>query len=1230
MDLTNKTTGLDLILAKRKQRKPYEIFDISCQSSSFFGHNISAFEELDFNSGIHPDDVNNLFNNIEKAIAEDGQYAVIYRFLTGSKGYLNILEKGITDNENGSFRIMLTELPIEQPKQTNKYIEVFNEISEAVLIHKNHIIQDLNKSFCEIFGCKKEDLIGKNTFDLLPLSEKNSVFNNIQERLKVDSDYSYEEVITLQKNESTIYLSLKAGLINIDGEKYRCLRFTDISKDIIAKQKLQDSNEKYKHLLNSSREGIVIHDRGLAVEVSRRFCEILGRTESDIIGKPIMSFVTPEEAPKIIQFLRENEKNFDNVRHETTKALHSSGDILDIELWGNRIELEGNPYRYVVIRDITEENIARKNLEVSKKRYKLLSDITEEIVVVHDNGIIIEVNKAACDFFELSQDELVGKHTFDVLTTDTIKKHGLSKEVLENAYKSNKVNEGIYVKTKGDRTVYCKFKESLLFIDGRRLRYVVMRDITKEQEAKIELEKSHQKYKRLAGITNEMVIVHEMGKIIEVNNAACQYLGSTEEKLIGMHLFDLVTEEVKKELNLDREKLEQLLSNDRLKEGISSVYRNEKTYHIQFREDLFEDNGNVLRYLIVRDITQLRESQLMLEESSNKFKIFADATHEAISIYKDGLLKEANKAYCELFQLNPEEISGYKSVDLVLPKDRLFFSKSNKTLNQIIKKIDLSEISNKDLKEIIHYEMQQILYSEGVEFPYKMNENGYMVLPLRKKDGSTFMAEYFEDFLIKDGEIYQYQIIRDVTKTIDYQYKLEESNKKYKFFANATREGIIIHKDAEILEVNDAACRLFGLSEGELIGLGIKDFTENYGAVHQMNIENAGNLKTDRVLFNKSDGETFIAELWESDLVLDGQSVRYTVIRDMTDRIRYEQRIEELVLNLSERNKQLNCLLSLARLNSMNSKNTLDVILDEALNVIPLGWQFPETCGVCINYGNKERSSRTFQDNFESITAPIILENQQEGYIRVFYTEKCPPADEGPFSLAERTLIDAIGLQLSILIDKKLSDDRVLASVLETEERERARMAKELHDSLGQILIAVSLNLETVKKEIGALSPKSQNKFSNAVHYLGEAIEESRELAHSLMPKAIGDYGYVLAVHSIMERLGAEEIDVRFYNNLENERLPSNIELALFRITQEALTNIIKHSKASVVTIQLMKYSDMLILTVEDNGNGFNLNESVRHFGISSMRNRTNALSGIFTLESTEGNGTTIMIEIPL
>ena len=1091
-------SGFDLMFAIRVIDGSFKLFDLKCTSDTFCGYNDKDINNELFDTKLNERDKNEIQEKLLVAAELKSSYNLVYPFYNSDNQCVEILEKGVFDPDKNLYNVMMTLLPKSDIIKCNKHETIFNEISEAVLLYKKNIICDVNNAFCRIFGYEKSELIGKPITEALASKEKDPKLYEIENLITNNSAAEYEEIIRYYKKDgSEIFLSLKAGIIEIEKIKYRCLRITDISKDLAYKKKLLESNNKYKHLLNSSREGIVIHDKGIAVEVNKRFCEIVGRTEAEILGRSLTELVVEEEVSRIVQFIKENEVNIDIIRNEKTKIALKNGASTDIELWGNKIEIEGTPYRYVVIRDISEEINALKKIELNEKRYKLLSDITDEIIMVHDGGYIVEVNRAACDFFDFSEKEFIGKHTFDIMTEESIKELGLTKEILNEVYRTSFEKSGMYKKNKNGIDFHFQYKEELMSVDGKRLRLVVM-----------------------------------------------------------------------------------------------------------------------------RDITPLRESQLLLEESRNKYKLLSDTTNEAISICKDCIAMEVNKAYCDLFQLDLENISGYNVLENLLPKDREVFENFNRMLSKVIAGIDTKDLKQESLRIHIIEKMHGLIAENTIVFPYELRENGSFVIPLKKRDGTIFMADYFDDYIIINGTIYQYQIIRDVTKSFESSRKLEESNRKYKFFADATNEGIIIHKDGKIIEVNEAACRLFMKTEVELSCLNISDLIEkkNKSAKKSQN----RNIR----IFKKSNGDNFIAEFWESSIEKDALS--YTVIRDITDRIKYEERIENLVFSLSERTKELNCLLDLSRLNNNLNQGSIEDLINKSFNIISSGWQYPEICGVSVNFANKTYSNKVFKSNYSFIAAPINIGNRQSGSLKVFYTEDVESSDKSPFLDGEKSLIEALSLQLGMIIEKKQSEDLILATILETEDRERARLAKDVHDNLGQILMAVSLNLESVSRETNLLGNKNQNKLSNAQHYLGQAIQESRELAHSLMPKAISDYGYTVAVQGLIEKLGAEDLSINFYHNLELLRLESKIELALFRITQESLTNILKHSEATEVTIQLIKHSDLLILTIEDNGKGFNYDTQQKYFGINSMRNRTIAISGIFTIETKPGSGTTLIIEIPL
>lgn len=215
------------------------------------------------------------------------------------------------------------------------------------------------------------------------------------------------------------------------------------------------------------------------------------------------------------------------------------------------------------------------------------------------------------------------------------------------------------------------------------------------------------------------------------------------------------------------------------------------------------------------------------------------------------------------------------------------------------------------------------------------------------------------------------------------------------------------------------------------------------------------------------------------------------------------------------------------------------------------------------------------------------------------------------------------------------AEKMVIQSLIEGADNERSRVAKEMHDGLGQHLTAASLNLNAVMDEAVNLSDKCLDKFRNGIQFLKTAIEESRNIAHNLMPKAIVDYGVVLSLNSLFNQIEKTTgISINFYENMgENVRLDMQTELNLYRITQEAINNVIKHAEATEVFVQLMLHPNEIIFTFEDNGKGFDkliVDSGKKGIGVKSMYNRARAMSGYCDIDSSPGQGTTITVVIPV
>lgn len=212
------------------------------------------------------------------------------------------------------------------------------------------------------------------------------------------------------------------------------------------------------------------------------------------------------------------------------------------------------------------------------------------------------------------------------------------------------------------------------------------------------------------------------------------------------------------------------------------------------------------------------------------------------------------------------------------------------------------------------------------------------------------------------------------------------------------------------------------------------------------------------------------------------------------------------------------------------------------------------------------------------------------------------------------------------------AEQRVLSSILETETRERSRIAKELHDSLVQNLTSSSLTLGALRDIADQLPQAQLERYNRGMELLKNAILECREISHNLMPKSIEDFGLTVAINSTLEDLNsASDCTFEFIDNLENVRLDSRVALTLYRVVQEALNNILKHAQASRATVQLLRFGQTLQLIIEDNGQGFDAKASNGHsFGLDSIRSRARSLGAQVFIDSNPRSGTSIHLELDL
>ena len=223
----------------------------------------------------------------------------------------------------------------------------------------------------------------------------------------------------------------------------------------------------------------------------------------------------------------------------------------------------------------------------------------------------------------------------------------------------------------------------------------------------------------------------------------------------------------------------------------------------------------------------------------------------------------------------------------------------------------------------------------------------------------------------------------------------------------------------------------------------------------------------------------------------------------------------------------------------------------------------------------------------------------------------------------------ALAHTFNAMLDRLESARREAArTALAAQEAERSRVARELHDEIGQTLTAVIIQAERAAESDPALAARELVRVADAVR---ESLDEVRRVARELRPEALDDLGLVNALIALCSRVdahGGPHVRRKLQGNLPP--LSPEVELVIYRIAQESLTNALRHARAGVVTLSLATAAEAVTLSVEDDGSGMPGKPPSGTAGISGMRERALLVGGRLSIESQPGSGTAVRLVVPL
>ncbi|MGQ9801457.1 MAG: PAS domain S-box protein [Candidatus Saccharicenans sp.] len=523
---------------------------------------------------------------------------------------------------------------------------ILYSIGDAVMTtDREGRIKLMNPMAEKLTGWKEDEAWGK------PLSE---VFNIINEETRASGEDPVSRVLRIG---TTVGLANHTLLISRDGQEIPIadagapirdeygrisgvvLVFRDQTKERAARQALEESEERYRVVVENSHAGVLIVNQNYQFEyVNQRLCEILGQTQAEILGHDFREFLDEEFRALVTERYLRRQRGEDVPSRYEFNIIRKDGEKRRIEISSAIVrDLQGRIITVGQLLDITERKQAEEALRASEEKYRILHEFAGEAIFTYTLDLkLLEVNRAACDYVGLSREELLGR---DVLELDILHPDDIQRAI-DNLRRITEGGQKITVdklRFRGKDGTYATYlvTSTPIVRNGEIVAITnVCRDITLEQKLHAELEASEKKYRFLFNAGNDAIFVYRLtgdghpSRFVEANELACRLSGYTREELMALTPADLVVPEER--ADVIQSNLEIVQKKQRIFER-TFLTKDGRRISCEISSHFFEMDNCPTVLAIARDITErnktkeslqiaLKEKEVMLREIHHRVK----------------------------------------------------------------------------------------------------------------------------------------------------------------------------------------------------------------------------------------------------------------------------------------------------------------------------------------------------------------------------------------------------------------------------------------------------------------------------------------------------------------------------------------------------------------------------------------------------------------------------------
>ncbi len=1043
--------------------------------------------------------------------------------------------------------------------------------------------------------------------------------------------------------------------------------FSVVMRDATEYKRVEDALRVRELAIAASPNGIIATDPGRPdnpiTYVNPAFERITGYTAREVIGRNCRFLQDDDSDQPAVEKLREA------IREGRSLTVVLRNYKKDGAPFWNEVSIspvydeEGRLTRYVGVQnDVTERIRVEADLRQSEERYRGFVEQStegiwrleldqplptglprdEQIQHLYRHGKVAECNGAMARMHGLERpDELIGQPLETLLPRSVPENVEHLRAFIRTGYRLDGYRS-VGIDSRGETLRFLDNLTGRVENDLMAQAWGIRRDDTERERAEDALRKSEERYRNTVeqAVESIFLVDSENLRVLMSNVAFRRLLGYEMEELSRMRLTDFVAH--------DRESID-LRVRKTLEKGIHAI--GERRYRrkdgalvdVEVSASVVSYAGRTALCCVAHDITERRQREEALRESEERFR--AAFEQAAVGMAHVSLLSrwlKANDRLCEILGYTEEELLQLGFQEVVHPDD-----------------LDAD------------YEQFTLMLSD--ELHTYSAEKRYI-----RKDGREIWVNQTLSVVREPSGLpgHFVCVVEDITGRKQAAEALRESEARFRSLVqNASDIIMIIELDGTIRYESPTVERILGYTPEIRIGTSILDY------IHPEDVERVSDVihedaNEDRIRplvefrSRHADGSWRYLEAVANNMLDEPGMVGIVVnSRDVTDRREARdalRRSVDALLALYEAGQVLGSTLELEEIGTrllriMQRVSNLDAavinLLDEDQDLRVWHTVGPESLWRWARGSDEAGAAREAvlqtgeTQNFRlrppnsvdrrrmaGLCMPLMIRDRTVGLLEAY----------GPRTLLDQDNVEILG-SLSIQAASALENARLYGELAERErqlkdlvgrlitaqEEERRHVAYEVHDGLTQVAVAAYQHLQAFAAEHPSETFGDSEMLERSLELIQQTVQEARRVIANLRPTALDDFGLATAIRLQVEALQGEGWNMKYRSNLEGERLPMEIETALYRITQEALTNVRKHAQTTTVDIELERLNDAIRLQVRDNGKGFDATASFdgglgERVGLSSMRERIELVGGILQIQSEEGAGSSVIARVPL